>query len=218
MSLSVQWLTMATMLLSGIGMGIVFDGYRVVSDELKISRLWIPVLDLLYWIAATIVVFQVLSSSNEGEVRVYVFLGLLIGICLYYWLFSKITMKLTHILIGTVRAIIHFVIRAFMLLVIKPLLLLYRISRVILAFLRAFTIFIFKIVLQLVRPFWKLFTWMTKPIWKPVVRYWTSRVNPIIAKWRLKERALAVKDRAVCFWERLKNRKDNSDNDHKDNE
>ena len=30
MSLSVQWLTMAMMLLSGIGMGVVFDGYRVV--------------------------------------------------------------------------------------------------------------------------------------------------------------------------------------------
>ncbi|WP_227872186.1 spore cortex biosynthesis protein YabQ [Paenibacillus albus] len=218
MSLSIQWLTMMTMLLSGIGMGIVFDGYRVVSDELKINRLWIPVLDLLYWIAATIIVFQVLSSSNEGEVRAYVFLGLFIGICLYYWLFSKITMKIVHVLIGTVRAIVHFVIRAFILLVIKPLLLLYRISRVILAFLRAFTIFIFKIVLQLVRPFWQLFAWMTKPIWKPVVRYWTSRVNPIIAKWRLKERTLAVKERAVRIWERLTKQKPDSDDDPKGNE
>ena len=64
-----------TMLLSGIGMGVVFDGYRVVSDELRISRLWVPVFDLLYWIAATLAVFQVLSTSNEGEVRAYVFLG-----------------------------------------------------------------------------------------------------------------------------------------------
>ncbi len=203
-----------TMLLSGIGMGVVFDGYRVVSDELRISRLWVPVFDLLYWIAATIAVFQVLSSSNQGEVRAYVFLGLVLGIGFYYWLFSKITVRLVKLLILTVRAVIAFIIKAFELLVIKPLILLYRITRLILAFLRAFTMFLFKIVVQLLRPFWLLFAWMTKPIWKPLFRYWSIRVNPVIARWRIAERYQAGRDSVSKLWQRWKNRKD----DNKDGE
>ncbi|SFT28495.1 spore cortex biosynthesis protein YabQ [Paenibacillus sp. BC26] len=213
MSLTVQWWTMITMLLSGIGMGVVFDGYRVVSDELRISRLWIPIFDLLYWIAATLVVFQVLSASNEGEVRAYVFIGLLLGIGCYYWLFSKITMQLVHVLIRTVRAVIKFVIRAFDLLIIRPLLLLYRIGKLLFAFLRAFAIFLFKIVVQLVRPFWLLAAWMTKPIWKPLLRSWKRWVNPLITKWRIPERVTALRTGLNKLWQRWKNRKQEKKDD-----
>ncbi|QHW32139.1 spore cortex biosynthesis protein YabQ [Paenibacillus rhizovicinus] len=209
-SLSVQWWTMMTMLLSGIGMGIVFDGYRVVSDELRISRIWVPVFDLLYWIAATIAVFQVLSSSNHGEVRFYVFLGLILGIGCYYWLFSRITVSLVKLLIRTVRAITGFVIKTFELLIIKPLILFYRLAKLLVAFFRAFTMFLFKIVVQLVRPFWLLLSWMTKPIWKPAFRWWDKRVNPIITKWRVADRLKAGASAAAGLWQRWKNRKDSN--------
>ncbi|NBD28074.1 spore cortex biosynthesis protein YabQ [Paenibacillus sp. T1] len=199
---------MMTMLLSGIGMGIVFDGYRVVSDELRISRIWVPIFDLLYWIAATIAVFQVLSSSNHGEVRFYVFLGLLLGIACYYWLFSKITVRVVQLLIQTVRAVTKFTIQAFMILIVKPLVLLYRLARLVLAFFRAFTIFLFKIVIQLFRPLWLLISWMTKPIWKPVFRWCKKRVYPIIAKWRVAERFQTGKGAVQGLWQRWKNRND----------
>ncbi|MCQ6563716.1 spore cortex biosynthesis protein YabQ [Paenibacillus mendelii] len=195
-----QWLTMAMMLLSGIGMGVVFDGYRVVSDELKVNRWWIPVFDLLYWIAATVIVFQVLSASNEGEVRTYVFLGLLLGIGCYYWLFSRIVVRLVHGIIQATRAIIQFMIRAFVLLIIRPLQLLYKLAKVILAFLLAFTIFLIRIVLQLLRPLWVLVRWMTRPIVQPVGRWMTSWLRPLAARWRLKERGDKVTRFIIKCW------------------
>lgn len=200
---------MLAMLLSGIGMGIVFDGYRVVSDELRVSRIWVPIFDLLYWIAATIAVFQVLSSSNHGEVRAYVFLGLVLGIGCYYWLFSRITVRLVKLLIQTVRVLSSFTVQTFKLLVVRPIILLYRLIRLLLAFVLAFTIFLFKIVVQLVRPLWLLVRWMTKPIWKSVFRWWIKRVNPIIASWRIGERIRAGKGAVTGLWQRAKNRKNN---------
>lgn len=202
-----------TMLLSGIGMGIVFDGYRVVSDELRISRIWVPVFDLLYWIAATLTVFQVLSSSNHGEVRFYVFLGLLLGIGCYYWLFSKITVRLVRLLIETVRALTRFAVKCFRLLIVKPLVLLFRLAKLLLAFFLALTMFLFRIVVQLVRPFWLLLSWMTKPAWKPAFRWWGNRVNPLIAKWRIPERFRQAKSAVQGLWQRWKNRKDAKKND-----
>ncbi|MBW7457098.1 spore cortex biosynthesis protein YabQ [Paenibacillus sepulcri] len=205
MSLSVQWWTMATMLLSGIGMGIVFDGYRVVSDELRIGRLWVPVLDLLYWIAATIIVFQVLSASNEGEVRAYVFLGLLLGIASYYWLFSKIVVKLVHFFIRAVRTLIQIIVKMFIYIVVRPLQLLYRLCKLIISFLIALALFLLKIVIQLTRPLWILVRWMMSPITKPVSRWVVGWWVPLMARWRVAERWKSASGKAARVWQRLTN-------------
>ncbi|MFC5648910.1 spore cortex biosynthesis protein YabQ [Paenibacillus solisilvae] len=207
MSLSVQWWTMFTMLLSGIGMGIVFDGYRVISDELRISRWWIPVFDLLYWIAATIAVFQVLSASNEGEVRAYIFLGLLLGIGCYYWLFSKIVVLLVHGIIRAIRAIIQFVIRMFVVFIIRPLQLLYKLTKLIFAFLLAFTMFLIKVMIQLFRPLWLLVKWMLSPLIRPIGRWIASWGQPLLQRWRIRERYAAAKQQTIKLWHRIRDRK-----------
>ncbi|GGD99640.1 spore cortex biosynthesis protein YabQ [Paenibacillus nasutitermitis] len=211
MSLSVQWWTMATMLLSGIGMGVVFDGYRVVSDELRIGRLWIPVFDLLYWIAATIIVFQVLSASNDGEVRAYVFLGLLLGIGCYYWLLSKPVVKLVHFLIYAVRTLFQTLVKMFIYIVLRPLGLIYRMVKVIFSFAIALALFLLKIVIQLIRPLWVMVRWMLSPLSKPLIRWVASWWVPFTARWRISEKWHSASDRAAGLWKRWttwKKRKD----------
>lgn len=184
MTLSIQWLTVAVMLLSGFGMGVVFDGYRVVSNELRFPRWWLPVLDVVYWMAAAVVVFRMLYASNNGEVRAYVFLGLAIGVILYYWLLSKSVIGLVRWIIGAVRAFISFIFKVFDLLIVKPILLLYKTITVILGFGSALTIFLLKIVVQLVRPIWLLLLWLLKPVTRPLGRW----LKPHWERWRVEER------------------------------
>jgi spore cortex biosynthesis protein YabQ len=203
---------MVMMLLSGIGMGIVFDSYRVVSDELRINRWWIPVFDLLYWIAATIAVFQVLSASNEGEVRTYVFLGLLLGIGCYYWLLSKLVVIIVQGIIRIIRALIQFTIRTFVLLVIRPLQLLYRLSRLVFAFLLVFTMFLLKLVVQLVRPLWILTRWMASPLIRPAGLWVAGWGRPLLAKWRVRDRYQALYNGIANLWRRWKDRKKDNNN------
>ena len=104
--------------------------------------------DLLYWIAATIAVFQVLSARRGRGAGIHFFM-LLLGIGFYYWLFSRIVVAIVHGIIRAIRAIIQFVIRMFVIFIIRPLQLLYKLSKLIFAFLLAFTIFLIKVVLQL---------------------------------------------------------------------
>lgn len=186
------------MLLSGLGMGLVFDGYRVISNELRFSRWWIPVLDLLYWTAATIIVFRVLFESNDGEVRAYVFLGLLIGICCYFWLFSRPVIALVRWLIRAVRKMLHIGASIFELVIIKPLFLIYRLARVILGFLAALTIFLFKIVLQLTRPLWLLLGWLLGPVLRPLGRL----LAPVAVWWDKGKRVRAVGGFFSRLWKR----------------
>ncbi|WP_261800290.1 spore cortex biosynthesis protein YabQ [Paenibacillus sp. PAMC21692] len=171
MTLSVQWMTMAVMLLSGLGMGAVFDGYRVVSNELKFPKWWLPALDVLYWIASAVVVFRMLYASNNGEVRAYVFLGLAVGVILHYWLFSRAVIVSVKWLIAAIRACIRFILKIFEIFIVKPIQMLYKVVIVLIGFGSALTIFTLKIVIQLVRPIGLLLVWMTKPIWRPLGRW-----------------------------------------------
>ncbi|MBH5320713.1 spore cortex biosynthesis protein YabQ [Paenibacillus sp. GSMTC-2017] len=176
------------MLLSGLGMGVVFDSYRVVSNELRFPRWWLPVLDIVYWMASAVIVFRVLYASNNGEVRAYVFLGLALGVILYYWLLSKVVVVLVKWLILAVRTLITFILKIIDIFVLKPVLLLYKLSKVILGFGTALTIFLLKIVVQLVRPLWLLLFWLVKPVTRPLGRwlkpYWDRiRFQERLGKW-----------------------------------
>jgi len=196
MTLTMQWMTMAVMLLSGIGMGAVFDGYRVVSNELKFPRWWLPVLDILYWMAAAVIVFRVLYASNNGELRAYVFIGLAIGVIIYYVLFSKMIIGAVKWLIRAVRAVILFLWKCVEVLVIKPVLLLYKLAAVIVAFGSAFTIFLLKIVVQLVRPFWKFIVWLTNPIFRPIA----GGLKNYMMKWQLFSKVKKLYRSVIDWW------------------
>jgi len=167
-SLDVQFLTLAMMMASGIGMGAAFDGYRVVSNELRIGRLWVPVLDLLYWIAATLIVFRVLIASNEGDVRMFVFIGLFIGISFYFWLLSRPVIRVVQWLVEAVRWTIGAAIRTFRVLIVKPIIGIFRLGRVFLGFVVVFSMFLIRIVVQLLRPFGLLLAWLLRPLARPV--------------------------------------------------
>ena len=205
MTLTAQWLTVAVMLISGLGMGVVFDGYRVVSNELRFPRWWLPVLDIMYWMAAAVIVFRMLYASNNGEVRAYVFLGLAIGVILYYWLLSQPVIAIVKWLIDAVRALVRFLLKLFRLIIIKPILLLYKMGLVILGFGTALTIFLLKTVLQLVRPIWLLLAWLASPVTRPLGRW----LKPLLERWRAEERlvrGLAAVKRLWNQWFRKEKR------------
>jgi spore cortex biosynthesis protein YabQ len=157
---------MLAMLISGLSMGIVFDGYRVVAHQLHFPKWTKPVLDVCYWMIAVCFIFRMLYITNQGEMRFYVFIGLFIGVWFYFLWFSFTTIRVVVILMKIIKQIVRFLIRSIEILILKPLLGLYKLVRVLLRFLLWFAMFIGRIVLQLLSPFWKLLVFLTRPIWR----------------------------------------------------
>lgn len=154
------------MVASGGALGAVFDVYRVVAGQLRLGRITISALDLMYWIAATIVVFRVLYLTNMGEVRVFVFLGLLLGISIYFALISTYIITGVRAVIRVIRIAASWVVRLFRLLIVRPLLMIYRVLAVLLGIVAATTIFLYKVVIQLLYPVWVFFRWISRPVHK----------------------------------------------------
>ncbi|OPH51236.1 spore cortex biosynthesis protein YabQ [Paenibacillus ferrarius] len=177
MTLHVQFQTIFMMFLSGVSICAIFDVFRVLSGKLKLPRWTIPLVDIVYWIVATILVFRLLLYSNEGQVRVFIFLGLGIGVCFYFAFLSNLVIRLTLLIIQIIIAIYRFLAKTVEIILIKPIIGLYRLTVIILGFLLAVAIFLYRIVLQLLYPFWRLLLWMTRPAHKYfVVPVWLKKL------------------------------------------
>lgn len=73
--------------------GFLYDVYRVVRVRNNL-RGWPGALgDLLFWAVATAVVFLLLLQTNQGELRLYVVLGLLGGALLYFSSMSRFAFR-----------------------------------------------------------------------------------------------------------------------------
>lgn len=79
MSLVIQFQTMFAMVTMGLVIGMNIDFYHRLT--FKWIRAWWTraVFDLVFWVIQALLVFYVLLSVNEGELRIYIYLALAIG-------------------------------------------------------------------------------------------------------------------------------------------
>lgn len=152
MNLTVQFVTMGYMFGSGLILGVMYDIYRVALSRIRMPRWMIPILDFLYWIAATIIVFRLLYHSNLGQVRVFVFIAIAIGILFYFALLSRIVCKILQFIANMIVWFVRFVWKLITILIIRPSMVLYRILLVILGAIVTVFVFIGKVMLQLLYP------------------------------------------------------------------
>jgi spore cortex biosynthesis protein YabQ len=156
-TLYTQFVSMGFMLACGLALGVIFDTYRVLTGQLRVPRWLISFLDLLYWTGATLLVFKVLYFSNQGQLRLFVFVGLLGGMLLYFMWISRSIIQLVLWIIRLVKLLIRFIWWVIGIVIITPIMAVYKFSIVFLGFFLAIAIFLYKIMLQLVYPIRFLF-------------------------------------------------------------
>ncbi len=108
-----------TIIMGGL-LGVIFDFYRVLRGVFKPRTVTTYLFDLLYWLLAIILAFGGLLMTNWGELRFYVFLGLLGGTVLYYKLLSRFIIWCLIRLIRLIVFIAGWVNRLIVACVIKP--------------------------------------------------------------------------------------------------
>lgn len=86
--------------LTGVIIGILFDFFRILRRSIKTPNIITYIQDILFWILTGIIVLYSIWYFNNGELRIFVFLGLIIGILIYMTTLSSIIVKIfTKILV-----------------------------------------------------------------------------------------------------------------------
>lgn len=169
MTLNEQFITLGLMFGCGWALGVVFDAYRVLTGQLRLPRLFIHLLDFVFWLTATLSVFRVLFYSNYGQVRLFVFIGLVAGCSFHYCFTTGITIKLVLWIVRAVKWLYKLLLRTIDLLVVTPIIWIYRMVIAILGFLAAAAMFLGKIMLQLLYPF--------KAVGMVILRFFLKRLG-----------------------------------------
>jgi spore cortex biosynthesis protein YabQ len=182
------------MVVSGGVLGVAFDAYRVVAREARLRRVLRSFLDVVYWLAATVLVFRVLYETNLGEVRLFVFLGLLLGLSLYFALISRWAVLAFRWAVAFVRRLARFAVRLFDMLIVRPIRFFVRCLEIVWGFIGVLTIFLYKFVLQLLYPLRMFLRWVARPLRRRLGLFLKER--PKLARW------LQRAARAARFWRR----------------
>ncbi|MCX7780140.1 MAG: spore cortex biosynthesis protein YabQ [Negativicutes bacterium] len=120
MDLTVQATAFGLLMLTGALLGFIFDLYRVLQGIRRPSNVMTMAADVVYWIAATVIVGGALLYTNGGEMRLYVIIALLSGAGVYFRLLSRLAVRLTILLLRWVSLIMRWVKAVFYCLFIKP--------------------------------------------------------------------------------------------------
>lgn len=102
-------------------LGAVFDVYNTVTGASRWLRWLRPVVDLLFWLMAGIVVFFVLFTTDEGRLRLYTFPLLLIGYLLYRLWFHQRVVHSAFLVVRIVQAMLRFCWRLVYAVVLWPM-------------------------------------------------------------------------------------------------
>ena len=78
---------------NGILIGFIFDFFRILRISFKTKDFVTYLEDLFFWIMTGILLIYSIFVFNNGEIRFFMFLGVMIGTILYMLLISKYIIK-----------------------------------------------------------------------------------------------------------------------------
>lgn len=75
--------------ISGAYITIVYDVIRIFRRLIPHGNVWIGIEDFFFWIWTALWVFSVLYRENDGSLRIYTILAMVLGMFLYHQTISE---------------------------------------------------------------------------------------------------------------------------------
>lgn len=106
--------------INGILIGFLFDVFRIIRRTFKTTDLATYIQDIAFWIIAGIITLAFIFYYNNGEIRFYVLLGIILGVLSYILTISKYVIQVSVKIINYIKKIISTIIN-FILLPLKAI-------------------------------------------------------------------------------------------------
>lgn len=94
--------------LTGVIIGVLFDVFRILRRTFKTSNIVTYIEDVLFWILTGILILYNIWYFNNGEIRIFMFLGIIMGVLIYISTLSSILIKIFTPILSTLKNIIIF--------------------------------------------------------------------------------------------------------------
>lgn len=105
-SISNQVYVFFSCILGGLAIGLLFDIFRLSRKFIETGDVITYIEDITFWFLVGVIVLMTVYLSNNGQIRGYVFMGILLGVVFYFLVFSTIVMKILSSIVKTIVNII----------------------------------------------------------------------------------------------------------------
>ena len=116
-------------ILDGIIIGLLFDIFRILRKSFKTPDIITYCEDFVFWVLTFSVILYSIFKFNNGELRLFIFIGLIVGILIYLLAFSKLFINVSvNIILFTKKVItiiliipIKFLLKFLRKVILKPI-------------------------------------------------------------------------------------------------
>lgn len=95
----------------GVVISILFDFFRILRKSFKTPDIITYIEDIVFGVLAGIIIIFSIFKFNNGEIRSYLFIGILIGILIYLFTISKIFVNYGSKILTFLKKILLFPIK-----------------------------------------------------------------------------------------------------------
>lgn len=96
--------------LNGILIGILFDIFRIFRKSFKTLDIVTYIEDCMFWIISVLLLLYSIFKFNNGEIRLYILIGVILGVSLYMLIFSKMFINTSVCIIKIIKRIFNIII------------------------------------------------------------------------------------------------------------
>lgn len=97
--------------LTGVAIGVLFDFFRILRRTIKTSNIITYIEDVLFWILTGLLILYNIWYFNNGEIRIYMFLGIIMGVLIYMSTLSNILIKIFSKILQVIIKVIELPIK-----------------------------------------------------------------------------------------------------------
>lgn len=96
----------AIFMINGIIIGILFDIFRILRKIIKTSDIFTYLEDIIFWILTGTIILYSAFVFNNGQIRLFMFLAIILGCFIYMILLSSKVIKINVTIINFIKQIL----------------------------------------------------------------------------------------------------------------
>ena len=93
-------------LINGLLIGLLFDFFRILRKAMKTADFITYIEDALFWVLTGFIILYSIFTYNNGEIRLFMFLAIILGLLIYLTFISKIILSISLGIINVIKKIL----------------------------------------------------------------------------------------------------------------
>lgn len=95
--------------LLGFLLGLFYEIFRILRLMIKTGAVAVFVQDILYWSVSALISFLFILAVNSGQLRIFLLLGIVIGMIVYFFTLGALIMKASKAIIAFIYRVMRFI-------------------------------------------------------------------------------------------------------------